>query len=355
MMANQHYLLFSFFRALVNDWLVFVGLYLSQLKTALEALFSSYYPLPIDQLLVSMVFGRTTQFNKDLHLKFNIIGMLHVVCASGFNVNLVTSLFEKPLKIIWGRKAIGWLLIGLVWFYCALAQSGVALIRAGTMITLKILCRNIFLSQLNFVASFYLSCLLLLLVKFEWWQSISFQLTVAATWGMIFLVPALKKLLKEIFGNTSFINYNQIACWLVDSVATTLAAQLAVLPLILFYFGQFSWISLIANSLILWLTPLITWSGLVWSLLVALFNLLRPDSGGLLLIPFILSWFVALPVNLFLKLVDWFAGQGRLRTVNNFSVIYVIIWYFTLIILYKMYKIILKKVIKNSPNETSFV
>jgi competence protein ComEC len=367
MMANQCYSLFRFFRALGNDWLTFTAIYLQQLKVAIEALFNQFYPFPIDQLLISMVFGRSSRFDRDLRLKFNIIGMLHVVCASGFNVNLVTSLFEKPLKLFLGRKAVGGLLIGLVWFYCALAQSGVSLIRASVMITLKILCRNIFLSQFNVVASFYLSCLLLLLVKFEWWQSISFQLTVAATWGMIFLLPALKFLVKFLFKQPSYqaklspklvlkkpakfakkkfkINWAWLGSWLEDSFLVSLAAQLAVLPLIFYYFGQFSWISFATNSLIIWLTPVITWLGVIWSLAAGLFSLINLNSNIL----FASSWLVALPVRLFLILVDWFAQRGQLSTVNNFKLSYVVSWYFVLIVLHKTYKILLKTT-KNKKN-----
>jgi ComEC/Rec2-related protein len=56
-----------------------------------------------------------------------------------------------------------------------------------------------------------------------------------------------------------------------ESFLVTLSAQILTLPLVALVFGRVSWLSFITNSLLLWLTPLITIAGISWMLLGLVF------------------------------------------------------------------------------------
>jgi len=75
---------------------------------------------------------------------------------------------------------------------------------------------------------------------------ISFQLSFLATLGIIFMVPIFERKFQKI---PKFLGLREILC-------TTLAAQIAVLPLILYKMGTFSIVGLPANLAILLFIPL---------------------------------------------------------------------------------------------------
>jgi competence protein ComEC len=118
-------------------------------------------------------------------------------------------------------------------------------------------------------------------------SDIGFQLSVAATAGIIYLVPYGDKVFSFIpkrFG-------------IREALSTTLAAQITTLPFIVFYFGLPSAVSIPANILIIVTMPL------------AMAFAAIAGAGGVLLGS--ISAFVGLPAMFVLKyqlfIVDWFS------------------------------------------------
>ena len=78
-------------------------------------------------------------------------------------------------------------------------------------------------------------------------RSLSFQLSFMATLGIVVLTPKIE----------AFLDAYNMWGWLKEVVSTTLAAQIFVLPLILWSFGNFSVLSFPANLLVL---PAVPWA-----------------------------------------------------------------------------------------------
>jgi len=68
---------------------------------------------------------------------------------------------------------------------------------------------------------------------------VGFQLSVAATLGILFIKPLLPKHM------------------VLEDFSTTIAAQLATIPILLTSFGQYAMLSILVNLLILWTIPVI--------------------------------------------------------------------------------------------------
>ncbi|MBD3250031.1 MAG: hypothetical protein GF381_00435 [Candidatus Pacebacteria bacterium] len=340
--------LFQFFRALVNDWLSFWLIRTETINHQLAALFEQNYAQPVDQLLISMIFGRTKAFSQELRLKFNLIGMLHVVCASGFNVSLVAGLLQKLLQSWFPRRILAWVLIAGVWFYWLIAAGGLALTRAALMISFKLVCRYIWMRQYRPLASLFFSACLIVLLSFDNLNSISFQLTVAATVGMLIFSRVEnrygqeaeeRELLFELSADQPIRNWlKRVKKLIIQSFISTVFAQLAVLPLILYYFGELSWVSFLSNSLILWLVPIMTILGLIWSFLGLGLQFV---PGGQIATQ-ILAWPLFWLAELFIFLTTQLSYLGSPWQVAEFNLAMVVAWYVVLIFLYKLYKFSLK-------------
>jgi competence protein ComEC len=160
---------------------------------------------------------------------------------------------------------------------------------------------------------------------------IGFQLSFAATAGIIWLYPILRNktfcsssenfdsvsdslankrtLSNKVFGARK-VKPHKI-CWtrhvlmkifsfplLGEAFLVTVSAQLITLPILLVNFGQFSWLSPLANSLVLPTIPIIMALGLF---LAGLSFISKFTSQ-------VLAWFVWPFLTWFVKIVDWF-GQ----------------------------------------------
>ena len=127
------------------------------------------------------------------------------------------------------------------------------------------------------------------LIVFIWPQSfleVSFQLTIAATLGIVTLGKTLAKLLQKL-------------PLVGENAAVATSAYLFTVPIIIFYFGQTSIISPLANILVAELVAPIMILGFVISLASVLFLPLAQ----------LISYFAFVPAFAFVKVVQVFAGM----------------------------------------------
>jgi len=138
---------------------------------------------------------------------------------------------------------------------------------------------------------------------------IGFQLSLTATAGILLIYPLLKE--KRVFDFPVF----------GDDLATTLAAQIGVTPILLANFGNLSWFSPFINALVLPLIPLLMNLGGI----VVLFGLVSR------LIAQLLGWLLWLPLTYFVKLIEFFGGLGWINfNIDRLSFWWALGYYFVL-------------------------
>lgn len=163
---------------------------------------------------------------------FRKAGLAHVVAASGYNVAVVAQGTLTLLTLVLGRVKGMCFVILFIILYVFVAGGSASVIRAGVMAILVIIGR-IWGRKTDGLWILAISSLLMLLVKPEWLWDIGFQLSVAATAGIII-----------VGGN--------------NLVTQTLAAYTATLPLGLHYFGNLSILAPLTNVLLIWPVPVVT-------------------------------------------------------------------------------------------------
>lgn len=199
--------------------------------------------LPGDEgvLAAGMLWGGSEGLSRQTKEAYRRVGLLHIVAASGYNVTLVTSWILSTCLIWLSRRwALGVTMIGVV-IYMLLAGWQPSIIRAGIMAILAML-GLILGRERDAKWLLILTGVVMLAWNRELISDIGFQLSFAATWGILWLAPR-------------------------GDLGTTLAAQAMTTPLILHHFGNLSVISPLVNAVLLWTVPLImqiTAAGLVW-------------------------------------------------------------------------------------------
>ena len=215
----------------------------------LEERISQILPEPESSLLAGVVLGIKRNLPEGFYEALQKSGTLHVIVVSGTNITYVIAVLAAISGLLARPTRIAFTILGIL-AYALMVGGGAAVWRATLMGLVTLIALVFGRRRLAQEALFLSAAVLLLANPMGLWQ-IGFQLSFAATAGIIFLqdlitqrLQALPKLVRE-------------------GLVTTLAAQVAVLPIISYNFQTLSIVSPLANLLTFLLVPAITIMGAV--------------------------------------------------------------------------------------------
>lgn len=178
-------------------------------------------------LLSGMMLGGSGRLDEETRELFTDNGLAHLLSVSGTHIVLLTGLLLALLQWVplpW-RKVI---VITLLTAYALLCSLRPPVLRALAM--------RLGGSGAERGRLLCLVAALLLCLQPLWLADIGFQLSFGAAAGLLWLLPACQRLLPQA-----------LPAPIGEAAAVSLAAQLAVLPLEVYYFQQFSLIALVSN------------------------------------------------------------------------------------------------------------
>ncbi len=237
----------------------------------LEEKISQILPEPESSLLAGVVLGIKRNLPEDFYEALQKSGTLHVVVVSGTNVMYVISglmwlcgFLARPLRIA---------LVTLTLLAYALMVGGGAAVWRATLMGLTVLLAAVLgRRRLAQEALFASAAVLLLASPMGLWQ-VGFQLSFAATAGIIFL--------QDVFDQKLQVLSDKVR----EGLITTLAAQVAVLPIITYNFQTLSVVSPLANLLIFSLVPMLTVGGAIVALMALIWLPLGQIVAPLIYVP----------------------------------------------------------------------
>lgn len=215
---------------------------LGNLRDKWVAILQKTLPEPMASLAAGILLGVKGQMPQDFYQALVSTGTLHIVAASGYNVSIVAEVLMKVMRGVVSRGTgivVG--IFGIV-IYVLISGAGASVVRAGIMGSLTLIAYY-FGRPTEARRLLWVTAGVMLLYSPLYIVDIGFQLSVAATAGLLYLEPMMEKLPKYKF--------------LVEYLYPTLAATTATLPVILYHFGRVSWISPLVNILVLPVVPLV--------------------------------------------------------------------------------------------------
>lgn len=218
--------------------------------------------------------------------QFARFGLQHLLAISGFHFAIIAGFLSVVLRIIPSQRLrMGALLICLG-LYCLFLGPQASILRAWVMCSL-VIAAVLLEKQTTALNSLGFALLLILgwdpLISRELGFQLSFATTAAI---LLFYQPAQellntflpKRRLNEVIEMNSLNQHGYfILAFLRGSLALSLAVNLFALPLTLFYFHQFPWMSLLYNLFY----PLLASASLCLLLLGALVSFLPPLAAGI--------------------------------------------------------------------------
>jgi competence protein ComEC len=95
--------------------------------------FQTVLPRDSSSLLLGIVFGIKEDFSKEFLQNIKVVGVMHVIAASGMNVTMVSGFFFYIFSLVFKRQTAILLSIAAVIFYDFLAGFQASIIRASIM------------------------------------------------------------------------------------------------------------------------------------------------------------------------------------------------------------------------------
>lgn len=200
---------------------------------------------PHAALAAGLVVGEKSSLGKELLEDFRIVGLIHIIVLSGFNITIVAVAMRRVLSFlprVWGIVIGG---AGIILFGI-LVGGGATVIRSCFMASIALIA-DLIRRDYNVVRALGLAALIMLIQNpLILLHDPSFQLSFLATLGLLLLAQPLESRLgwiPEKFG-------------MRGTIATSFATQIFVSPFILWMMGQISIIGVIVNILVLPFIPI---------------------------------------------------------------------------------------------------
>ena len=220
---------------------------LAQLTERYTDILGQYLNPGEQALIVATLFGDISDLSEDFYTLSQQFGIIHIFSVSGFHVTFILGFLLAIARLLHRQNSWGLvvLLVPLLTLYTLLSGASAPSIRASLMGILALLALRLlrYRDPLTIVA---LAAAMLLLANPYNLGQIGFQLSFLAMLGILLLTPRLELLLSGL------------PQWLRSSIALSLGAELACLPLVAYYFYIFSPLSVLMNLIIVpWFSLLV--------------------------------------------------------------------------------------------------
>ena len=185
-----------------------------------------------------LVIGNRDDLDPDTFTEFSRLGLTHILAISGMHVAVIVGcLLFICSALRMTREASLTVVMCLLPAYVLLTGASPSIVRAGIMgmIGLYAARRGLLKDGLHILSA---AALAMLLYNPYFLVDVSFQLSFIVTAGLMIFVPKVMPLL-------SFMPR-----WLAGTAGVTLVAQWVSFPLTIYYFNQFSLVSVAANLLL---------------------------------------------------------------------------------------------------------
>ncbi len=266
-----------------------------------------------DELAVinALLLGQRYTISSDLLESYSGAGAVHILAVSGLHIGIILLLLLFVFKPFYyfknGKLTATFFIILLLWAYAIIAGLSASVVRAVSMFTALTIGMQL-VQRSNVYNTLVISMFFLLLFYPFYLFEVGFQLSYLAVFSIVWIQPKLYNLWRT--------NY-----WFPDKIwqlfTVSMAAQLGVLPLSLFYFHQFPGLFFLSNLVIIPFLGIILIAGILIIILATL-NILPQFLGDSY------SYIIQL-MNHF---VEWISNQEFFIIQNiSFSLILMLAFY----------------------------
>ena len=276
-------------------------------------------PLP-SALMSGFLLGEVRNIPKSIYCMFRDTGTLHLLVVSGSNVGLIILFVLGILRFSKVPRVYATLItLVVIVVFANLVQNEPSVIRAGIMASAILVGLILYkkpdaLNVISFAALLILFCSPTLL------YDIGFQLSFASVLGIIYLVPRMSRFISRYIP----LGKGSLWKWIIYPSIVSAAVEIAVLPILAYYFNFVPLITIASNLIIV---PLASLSILLGCVIIFLGSFSYHLAGYV-------GQTANLVLNLTIYLLDFFAHLpiSRIKVASP-SLFSMFSYYFVLVLL----------------------
>ncbi|MBW3523026.1 ComEC/Rec2 family competence protein [Chryseobacterium sp. NKUCC03_KSP] len=242
------------------------------------------------EFLKGIILADRTEIDTETVLDFNRSGLVHFLAISGTHIVVIFGMFYflmMRFSSVRLKKYAIIISLLLIWIFAVFIGFGNSVVRSCIMISVYFIY-VLLQRKPDLLHSMALSAFIILIIDTQQIFDVGFQLSFLAVLGIYWLNQPILKYLPRQDNFFKKLIYN--------TISISVAAQLATLPLVLYYFHQFSLISILANFIIV-----------PFSELIIIFSFLMTALIGFNLDFEIINGCYDFIIKILLKVIHWFA------------------------------------------------
>ncbi len=300
------------------------GYYLEQLRNSLRHSFDLHaFDSKTIALLDALLLGQRVALDKETLTDYTNAGVIHVLAISGLHISVLyffLIFILRPLRSFRFGKVLELLLVLLVlWLFALLTGLPASVTRAVTLFSFMSVGAYFNRSK-SLYNAMAVSALLILMFSPNTLFDIGFQLSYAAVLSIVLLQP---------FYKIVPVTQNKIVRYFMDMICVSIAAQIGVLPLCLYYFNQFPALFLLANLIIIPLSSFV----LLYGIILLALNFTIPSVALFLGKP------LAFSIQYMNTYIHWIAHfkWGVISNISFSGVMVVMLYFILFSLVYGMY------------------
>lgn len=282
--------------------------------------FKKFLPSDSAALLSGLTLGWRGDFTDEFKKEMSLSGTTHLVALSGYNITILVLVIAGAFGYFLSRRLTFWLTSGIICLFIVMVGAEFSVVRAALMGFLALSAKEVSrrFSMRNAIA---LTAAGMIFVDPSTLFDVGFQLSFLSLIGIVYLGSPLNILFRIKENSKSFLSWR-------ENAITTLSAQLAVAPILIQVFGNFSLTSIAANILILEFVPLT----MLFGFLLAVFGWIFYYAG------FVLSFLENILLKYELGVIKLFADWSVpvLSTGNSLFLFGI---YYSAIIIFAIYAV----------------
>ncbi len=217
-------------------------------RTRLSEALSDALPEPHASLAGGVLFGARSGMPTELRESMAATGTSHLVAVSGQNITILAGLIVAGLAWIIGRRRAAWVALAAIGGYTLLVGFDASIVRAAVMGSLYLVA-TLLGRQNSTPVALVMAGAVMTAWEPQIVHDVGFQLSFAATLGLTTLAPMIREALESAAVKSRLFGGVPAMRGLIETLAVTLAAIAATLPISAITFDRVSLIAPLANLL----------------------------------------------------------------------------------------------------------
>lgn len=192
-------------------------------------------------VVAAMTLGEKSALSRELKNVYSVTGASHILALSGLHLGIIyvmlSSLLPRRRSRLFGQAAI----VVAIWAYALMVGMSPSVVRAATMFSVYAMVSLLNRDRMSLNTLSLAAVVMLCLNPLCLWD-VGFQMSFLAVLGIFVFYPSVY----NVFAGGCVSRF-ALFRWFWGMAAVSIAAQLCVAPLVMYYFGSFPCYFLMTN------------------------------------------------------------------------------------------------------------